>query len=272
MAKLDSKGAGMSSYKIAVIFPSRGMAYSQTCEELLENLEGYNYEIFFSHRLPIPECFNKPLEEALRGSYTHFWFVEEDMILPKDTLKTMLGEIKDAVTCDYPVSRAGKASVLRDPRGDAVYGGTGCLLVTRKFLKSLKPPIFRTDIAWDVKIGDRLEATPRKVDNNLYGLHDATFGLQAYSKGLVTKVSKVQCGQRKLINLGAQATNIGQHNIQLWTQLTPEVLKLPKLKQRNVLLNDGTLVFMHVKRAKQLEKEGKVTIPKEEYVELMGKI
>ena len=112
--------------KIAVIYPSRGLAFSQTCEELLENLEGFTYDIFFSHKRPIPDCFNDPVKQALRGLYTHFFFVEDDMILPKNTLKTMLNELKrykvEAVACDYPLDAKGKAAIFQDPVGNIIYG------------------------------------------------------------------------------------------------------------------------------------------------------
>lgn len=255
--------------KIAVIFPSRGLAFSQTCEELLENLQGVDHDIFFSHKRPIPECFNEPLTEALRGSYTHFFFVEDDMILPKNVLKTLLKAKVSAICCDYPVSYQGKASVYRDPVNNAIYGGTGCLLVTRQFLESYKQPVFRTDVAWDIKVGDRFEATPRKIEGDLYGLHDVTFGLLAYNRGTPIKVSKIQCGQRKLKALGQAGTNNGEHLIQVWTELKPETLKLKKVINRNVLLNDGTLVFMGLKRARVLEKEGKASILPDSYVELI---
>lgn len=259
----------MSSFRIAVIFPSRGLAFSQTCEELLENLQGFGYDIFFSHKRPIPECFNEPLKQALRGPYTHYWFVEDDMILPKDTLKKLLAEDVPAVACDYPVSYEGKASMFRDPVGNAIYGGTGCLLVTKQFLKAYKQPIFRTDVAWDTKMGDRFEAEPRKIKGDLYGLHDVTFGLLAYQRGKPIKVAKFNCGQRKLKALGQTGTNNGEHLIQLWTNLKPEKLKLKKVVNRNVMLNDGTLVFMDLTRAQILEKEGKASILPDSYVELI---
>lgn len=255
--------------KIAVIFPSRGLAFSQTCEELLENLEGYDYDIFFSHKRPIPEAFNEPLTEALRGAYTHFWLVEDDMVLPKNILKTLLAAKTEAVCCDYPVTRAGKASVYRDPDNNAVFGGTGCLLVTRQFLETYKQPIFRTDIAWDIKEGDRFEASPRKIKGDLYGLHDVTFGLLAYNRGTPIKISKIQCGQRKLKALGVAGSNNGQHLIQVWTDLTPDKMEFKEQTSRNVILNDGSLVLMDIKRAQVLEKQGKLTIPKAKYVELV---
>src|SRR5882724_5912261 len=162
----------MSSYKIAVIFPSRGLAFSQTCEELLDNLEGYDYDIFFSHGLSIPNCFNKPLERALEGSYTHFWFVEDDMILPKNTLKRLLAKKLPAIMCDYPMDREGKSAIFRDPKGNVIYGGTGCLLVTREFIDKYAKPVFHSDVAWDIKLGGVVEVKPKSVRGDLYGLHD----------------------------------------------------------------------------------------------------
>lgn len=269
MGKLTSRKVEMSLYNIAVIFPSRGMAFSQTCEELLDNLEGFRYDIFFAHGENIPDCFNKPLERALKGLYSHFWFVEEDMVLPKSTLEYLLAENTPAICCDYPVTKEGKPSVYRDPDNNAIFGGTGCLLVTREFLESYRKPIFRTDIAWDIKESDTFEATPRFVKGDLYGLHDVTFGLQAYGRGIPIKVSKIRCGQRKLTQLGAQATNIGQHNIETWVNLNPEKLKLERVTHKNVRLNDGSLVYMEVGRAIQLQKEGKLTLVPESYVTLI---
>lgn len=214
---------------IAVIFPSRGLAFSQTCEELLDNLEGYDYEIFFAHGLTLPNCFNKPLEKAMEGKFTHFWFVEDDMILPAGTLKALFDEAVPAVMCDYPMDAGGKAAIYRDPDGNVIYGGTGCMLVTRKFLESYNMPIFHSDRAWDIKIGDTVEVKSRDIKGNVYGLHDVNFSLEAYRRGTPIKVSKVVCGHRKLKQLGAQATNIGQHQIETWTKLVPN--KLPKLKK-----------------------------------------
>jgi hypothetical protein len=232
----------MAKPNIGVIFPSRGMAFSATCEELLDNLEGYNYEIYFSHGKPIPLCFNEPLEKALKNKkHTHFWVVEEDMVLPRGVLKNMLGMKTGAVSCDYPMDANGKAAIFRDPDNNVIYGGTGCLLVTSRFLQKYKQPIFHTDTAWDIKVGEVVELKPRKVAGNVYGLHDVNFSLEAYKRGTPIKVANFKCGQRKLVNLGAQATNIGQHNIEPWTKLKPNKMKKPKLKFAQVLI-DGKWV------------------------------
>lgn len=256
--------------KLAVIVPSRGLAFSQTCEELLDNLQGLNYEIFFAHGLDIPECYNAPLKRALRGPYTHFWIVEDDMILPKGVLKELLRANVQAICCDYPVSKQGKAAVYRDPAGDVIYGGVGCLLMTKKFLKKYKQPIFRTDVVWDVKIGERFEATPRKIRGDLYGLHDVTFGLLACGRGEPIKLSKITCGQRKLIALGQSGTNNGEHWVETWTDLKPETLTITGSNYVTAMLHDGTPVLMSAERAKQLAKQNKVVLLPDSYVELMN--
>lgn len=240
--------------RVAVIFPSRGLAFSQTCEELLDNLEGYDYEIFFAHGLGIPDCFNKPLERALKGKFTHFWLVEEDMILPNNTLKRLLEAKVPAIMCDYPMDAHGKPAIYRDPDNNAIYGGTGCLLVTSRFLKKYKQPVFHTDMAWDIKVGDVVELTPRPVTGTLYGLHDVNFSLEAYKRGTPIKVSSVVCGQRKLAGLGPQATNIGQHNIELWTELKPNKMKKPKSEFVEIEV-DGERV--NVRRNSPLAKKAK---------------
>lgn len=227
--------------KIAVIFPSRGLAFSQTCEELLDNLEGYDYDIYFAYGLPIPDCFNEPLEKALKGKYTHFWVVEDDMILPKNTLKTLLEANVPAIMCDYPMDNNGKAAIYRDPDGNAIYGGTGCLLVTREFINKYQQPVFHTDVAWDIKVGEVVELKRRPIKGDLYGLHDVNFSLEAYQRGEPIKVSKVVCGHRKLKALGKPATNNGEHQIEVWAKLVPNKQPRPKTKFAQILI-DGKWV------------------------------
>lgn len=151
--------------KLAVILPTKGMMFSKTAEELLDNLEGYDYDIFFA-RGTTPDAINKSLQEALCGSYMHFWFVGEDMILPKDTLERLLEAKASAITCDYPVSKEGKSAV-RQVNGNAIWCGIGCLLVTRAASKSSKVIVKVADFT----VGKRkLIALGKAGQNN--GEHD----------------------------------------------------------------------------------------------------
>lgn len=223
--------------RIAVIFPSRGLTFSQTAAELLRNLEGYEYDIFFAHGEPIPDCFEKPLKKALRGSYTHIWFVEDDMILPDETLSAMLLHDAEVVTMDYPVSKSGQGATFLNKEGEVIFSGTGCLLVKREVFDMIKKPYFRTDIRWSAaNYGSFVRLTAMQITNPSlegYGLHDTNFGIKLYSAGIKTVVAG-KIGQRKLKALGKPGTNDGAHQIEEWTKLKPNVL-LKKFQSQPVL-------------------------------------
>jgi hypothetical protein len=199
---------------IAVILPSRGLSVSRTIEHILRNLKGHDYKIYFSHKQPIPTCFNKPLAKALKNkAVTHIWFVEDDMKIPDGTLDSLLALNKPAVACDYPVTET-SGSMLYDPSGKAYFSGTGCLLVRREVLTKLKNPMFRSDIAWAYKATKHgMNFIARKAEKNVYGYHDVTLGLKLYLSGTPIEVSEVVCGQYKLMNLGEKGTNAGQHTL-----------------------------------------------------------
>lgn len=203
---------------IGVVFPSRGLVYSRTAEELLKNLKGLDYKIFFSHRKPIPDCFNEPTEKALGyEDLTHIWFVEDDMILPPRVLKTMLKMDKAVVTADYPVNKEGKGAVFKDADGKVLFCGTGCTLVKAEVFRELKVPFFRTDKKWNVKnMGDYIKFSSVENTNGGYGLHDINFCFRLHELGIPIHVIKQKLGQRKLVNLGKSGTNNGAHNIEEW--------------------------------------------------------
>lgn len=258
--------------KIAVILPSRGLIFSQTADELLQNLQGFDYDIFFAHGKPIPECFEKPVLEALQSpqNYTHIWFVEDDMVLPEETLSAMLLMDAPVVACDYPVSKTGQGSIFKNKEGQIIFAGTGCLLVKREVFDELKPPYFRTDIRWGaVNYGSfiRMRANYMPTAPDGYGLHDTNFGMKLWQAGIpISEAGKI--GQRKLVALGKAGSNDGAHQIEEWTKLKPNFLlrkfqKMPvqplgKLVPVNTV--DGELL-VHPDKARKLIKAGVATKP-----------
>jgi hypothetical protein len=207
----------MTKPKLAVIFPSRGLVFSETIEELLRELAGIDHQIFFAHGLSLPECFNAPIEEAMNDkSFTHILICEDDMILPKGILKKMLKEDYLVVALDYPFKENDQATVLRDPEGWGFYSGTGLLLVQRLIFEKLPKPYFQTGVFWEMIIrkGGLLEFWPHDVsDKKRYGLHDMNFGMTLYANGIRTLVMPEVAGQRKLRELGKPNTNQGAHDI-----------------------------------------------------------
>lgn len=257
--------------KIAVILPSRGLIFSQTADEILQNVKGIPHRFYFAHRRPLPECFEEPTQRALADNdITHLWFVEEDMVLPPDTLSQLLELDKAVVTADYPVNSKGRGSVFRDASGKILFTGTGCLLVKREVFDELKAPYFRTDIRWTIKnMGGYVKLVGNKVtSDDGYGLHDVNFGLNICRRGIPIHCIDTKVGQRKLIALGKAGTNDGAHQIEVWKKviknhLLKEIKKWPVQetgKLVSVITPSGE-VLVSREHAKRLVRKGLATRP-----------
>lgn len=211
----------MLSVKIAVILPSRGLIFSKTAEEIIQNLKGIDHKFFFSHKRPIPDCFEIPTIEALEDeSITHLWFIEDDMVLKPDTLKSMHELDVAVVTADYPINKDGRGAVFSVGK-EVVFTGTGCLLVKREVFDELKKPYFRTDIRWNAKnYGTFIKMTKVRTGQiDGYGLHDVNFCMSLYERNIPIHKLEGKLGQRKLIALGKAGSNDGAHQIEEWKKV-----------------------------------------------------
>lgn len=227
--------------KVAVILPSRGLIYSQTAQEVLENVKGIEHKIYFSHRKPLPLCFEEPTRAALSDkSITHLWFVEDDMKMPPDTLRMLLNENANVITCDYPITRDGRGAVFYDHGGNVVFCGTGCLLVKREVLDNLKPPYFTDSIRWTMlNYGEAVKLVGKPNDGGGYGLHDITFCLRLWKNGVKVKVLPRKLGQRKLKELGKSGSNDGAHKIEVWTKIVKNA-RLKDLQKQPIAVGAQT--------------------------------
>lgn len=256
--------------KVAVIVPSRGLMFSKTAEEIVNNVKGVPHKFFFSHKRPIPECFEIPTEEALADpEVTHLWYVEDDMILPDEhLLKVMLNEYADVVTCDYPTSDDGRGAIFKDKAGQVIFGGLGCTLVSRTILEKMKPPYFRTDIKWiPSNHGSFVKLTgfKGKAKSDEYGKQDVNFYMQAHKVGAQISEYPLHLGQRKLVKLGQSGTNDGAHHIKEWWDFEPnwwlqyitKLNKQPDSKLKTVIFPDGQHMNVNHDYANKLIKSGK---------------
>lgn len=261
---------GWNMYKIAVILPSRGLIFSRTADEILQNVKGIPHKFFFSHRKPIPECFEEPTVRALEDeSVTHLWFIEDDMVLKPDTLQRLIDADKAVVTIDYPVNKNGRGSVFKVGK-EVLFCGTGCMLVKREVFTELRKPYFRTDMKWNIKnYGDFLKLTRSKTtDLDGYGLHDVNFCMNLYHLGIPIHVLRGKLGQRKLIALGEAGTNNGAHDIEVWNEIVKDELLnqvktwpvMPTGNLVTVNTADGE-VLVSKEHAKKLVKRGLANIP-----------
>lgn len=252
--------------KIGVILPSRGLMFSQTADEILQNLKDIDHKFFFSHRKPIPDCFEEPTNRALEDkTITHLWFVEDDMVLPPNILKQMLDQDLAVVTVNYPTTKRGDSSIL-SIKNQIIYGGTGCTLVKREVFAELKKPYFRTDIVWIPKNkGDYIKFTAvKKSEHNTdYGLHDVNFFMSLFRLGIPVHKVDAAVGQRKLISLGRAGSNDGAHKIEVWRKVKKDryfTLKknLPVEESGNLVsvLIDGKELLTSRSHAQSLIKQG----------------
>lgn len=207
--------------KLAVVAPSRGLMFSETFEELLGELKGFDYRIYWSHGKSLPACFNDPTEQILKDDDIFaVLYVEDDMIIPKGILKKMFARNYPVVALDYPFKNDGDSTMLHDPAGNAIYSGTGFILIAKTILEALPKPIFRTDTAWDTMIkGDTLVFWPRKLTKVAYGLHDVNLGILLFANKIPIKPMHKTAGQRKLVKLGEPNTNNGAHEIRELTKV-----------------------------------------------------
>lgn len=197
--------------RIAVLMPSRGLIFSETIEEVLREAAPFDFQIFFSHSRPIPECFNEPMEKILEGDFSHVWIVEEDMVLPKGILQELIDLNSPLATMDYPAVE-GVMCVKRDGNGKVLYTGTGCLLIDRGVLELVEKPVFDTEHIWDTSGKYLGKRDPRE---KIYGQHDVQFFMRVKELGLPVAVTDTIGHQRKIIEYGQKEVNDGFHKIKI---------------------------------------------------------
>lgn len=207
----------MATPDIGVIFPSRGLCFSETINELLDELKGIKHTIYWSHGNSLPDCFNIPLERALNASHSHIWIVEDDMVLPRGVLHQMLDTDSPIVATDYPVSDQPNSSTSYDNHDRPIYTGTGCILIKREVLEAMPKPIFRADIQWNItNINNQTIFIPEFTDKDkVYGHQDINFGIYHYINGTDIKVLDTTLGQRRLVRKGTRDNNQGQDVIEI---------------------------------------------------------
>ena len=171
----------------------------------------FPHQIFFAHQRPIPECYNEPLEKALKSSFDYIWMVEEDMKLPEGILQELLDLGKPIAISDYAAVE-GVMCVTRNAEGGIMYAGTGCLLVERGVFELMNKPVFDATNAYSADGRYMGKHDPREP---IYGQHDIHFYHQVNEMGIPIGLTKSICNQRKLVERGQFETNTGFHKIKI---------------------------------------------------------
>jgi hypothetical protein len=259
------------SHNIAVILPSRGLVFSKTVEELLRELSPYKHKIFWSHGRPIPDCFEIPTQEILKDkSFTHLLTVEEDMIIPEGAIGNLLAADTHAVAYDYPVLTVPSGCALYDTDTTAFYTGCGLLLVKIDIVRRMVFPIWRTDIAWNMKHKQsHIEFTIAK-NVAQYGQQDIAFGLRLYLNNLPIQVMPDTTGQRKLVQNGKANSNQGTHTIMETTE-TVKLLNTFVEPDFTTVIIDGEPHNLYTPDANNLLRKGLAKLDSDPNTKIVGR-
>lgn len=200
--------------KIGVVLPSRGLIFSRTIESILRNTVDHpGWQLYMSHDLPIPDCFNEPLWRALDDGCSYIWFVEEDMLIPDGLLNKMFLRHTDVVSVDYADKKTGRPFLHKNNKGEVIYTGVGCMLVKRDVIKRMQEPVFRESLFEQQPDGNLIERTFNR-DRKIYGTQDVYFCSKIRELGYkIEIVENAGVGHLKLVETGKPSINQGQHLI-----------------------------------------------------------
>ncbi len=214
--------------KIAVATPSRGRVDSRTIEAVMANVAGHEFVGWFlSHDLPIPDCAENVVERALAAGADAVWMVEEDTVPPLGGLDASLKLLShgfSVAAIDYPILQ-GVGCLSRDAKGEILWVGFGCTLISREALEKVQRPWFRI------------------VDGRAYGGHDIYFCREVLRAGLlIGQVPDMIAKHVRLIALGKNGTNMGCHQVNILDRIDRQYSEKPPAPR--LTLDPGTVILV----------------------------
>ena len=208
--------------KIARCTPSRGLVHSRTEEaaelvRLWAEANRYQWRSFWSHNLPIPDCFNDVCTRAYDWGADLIWILEEDVQPEPDAFPAMVEQLTfgaDVAVVDYTMETcySGEVTwgVMRDGAGRIAWVRTGCILLKRECLEALPQP-------WFTLYG-RLFRGGRTVWRGVgpcstYGA-DVLFTHNLVQLGFAIVEVEAQCNHLRVVERGQAGVNEGWHKIE----------------------------------------------------------
>jgi len=139
--------------KIAIGIPTNRLIKPKTAQSIMNLIGGsdYEFEIIVSTRgYNTSENRNYIAAQSVKKGCDYLFFIDDDMILPADTLEKLLVHKKDIVGGVYKTKYEKQDDVLEyldDKRPSGLFKvkaiGTGCLLIKTDVFKKLKTPWFK---------------------------------------------------------------------------------------------------------------------------------
>ena len=154
---------------------------------LLRELKGIEFDCFYCHDEPIPDSFNHAVARALAEDWwRHALFIEEDVVLPRGAIDSLLSVDSDIAAIDYRLKgyQQDRLSHL-EAAGRILWVSLGCTLVDRLVFEVLPEPWFDVDHAIEGHHEGstsewRFELIKRP---SIYGDQDVYFSFKAFEAG-----------------------------------------------------------------------------------------
>lgn len=136
---------------VALMIPTRGTIFTKAIMAALREVSAYDYAVFTTTDLPIPDCRNALVEQAEQSGipFTHYLMIDDDVVIPQDGLAKMLALDAEVVLIDYPTHwmsdegrNTGNIAYSDDQKTEVLWGGLGCTLVKAEVFSKLEKPYF----------------------------------------------------------------------------------------------------------------------------------
>jgi len=187
--------------KICCVIPSRGFIFADTIKTTFLNPELPKDTIFkIITNIPLPECHNECVKQALQTDCTHILFVENDIVIPAGGITEMIRIIESGarhVAIDYGMvvnpSRNGNSTIVED-KGKVMWTGFGCTMFDRTiFEKEFAYPYFTDAYQYRI-LGQNPLRYFKETKKGKYGYLDIHWGIEANERGItLNKVKGYRC-------------------------------------------------------------------------------
>lgn len=189
---------------------SRGLLHSRMMESVDREIASMDnptsWKRVYSHDLPIPDAQNEVTDRALKFEGEHLWFVEEDIVVPRGTLRALIDVDVHIAIATYKLPGGLMSHHAFRDTGELVYGGLGCTLIHRSTFDVIEEPYWRSDIGYTMQGDASRYEWP-------YGGQDVQFFMRARDKGLKRQFIGIECDHLFVKEYGQPKTNNGCHVI-----------------------------------------------------------
>jgi hypothetical protein len=178
----------------------------------------HEWRNFYTHDLPIPECFNVVCEAAFDWGADLLWILEEDVQPIGGGFAGMFNALMSGAgvaVIDYPMPTLDGTritwGVVRDGAGRMSWCRTGCILFKRECLDALPRPWFT--LRGRLFKDGALQWQADEASASEYGA-DVEFTHSLIQLGFQIQEIDIPCKHLRVIERGQSGVNSGSHHVE----------------------------------------------------------